>query len=111
MHWRETTEEGDPRTRHGEWTCEQPWLEYDTNGKAACYTIRRCIYAGKWEPRWWHGSMEYRVGQQWAYKTFKEAETECRKHLLTIYIALKELKLENDDWSDETHKWIDEQYE
>jgi hypothetical protein len=55
--------------------------------------------------------MEYRVGQQWAYKTFKEAETECRKHLLTIYIALKELKLENDDWSDETHKWIDEQYE
>lgn len=110
MHWRETTEEGDPQTRYGEWTCEQPWLEYGENGKAAHYTIRYCFFTEKWEPRWWHGTREYKIGK-WSYKTLAEAKEICHKHLLNIYLALKELKLEENDWSDKTHKWIDKQYE
>ena len=82
MKWIETTDEYNPLSCRGEYSCDIPWLQHTTNGGMAYYSVRKDI-SGLWESKFWHGNRGHYVSKP--SKTEIEAKAECLKHLKRMY--------------------------
>jgi hypothetical protein len=81
MKWIETTDEHDPLSCRGEYSCDIPWLQHSINGGMAYYSVRKDI-SGIWESMFWHGNRGHFVSRS---NTEIEAKAECLEHLKRMY--------------------------
>lgn len=85
--WRETTNERDPLTKHGEWTWDIPLLEHSVG--SAGYTVTFDPSEEKWHGTFWHGNRGHYVdGYAVIHKTKESAQASCHRHFLRLLAAL-----------------------